>query len=64
MITSDKLARARAPIAPGSTERKAAARVKAGKTALYEVFKRPDNPNPAETPVHATLADPQRTFLS
>ena len=38
MVTPDKLARARAHIASGLTVRDAAARVKVGKTALYEAL--------------------------
>ena len=38
VVTPDKLARARAHIASGLTVRDAAARVKVGKTALYEAL--------------------------
>ncbi len=38
MVTADKLARARAHLAGGLTVREAAARVKVGKTALYDAL--------------------------
>ena len=38
VVTPDKLARARAHLAAGLTVREAAARVKVGKTALYEAL--------------------------
>jgi len=46
VITPDKLARARVHLAAGLTVREAAARVKVGKTALYEALARAD-PAPA-----------------
>lgn len=38
MVTPDKLAKARAHLAAGRTVRKAAARVKVGKIALYKTL--------------------------
>jgi hypothetical protein len=38
VVTPDKLARARTHLAAGLTVREAAARVKVGKTALYEAL--------------------------
>ena len=56
VVTSDKLDRARKLIADGLTVREAAARIKVGKTALYEALRDPRSRNALMRGCHSALS--------